>query len=106
MPIDVVVPDKTVVLDGEGYICATLAAPEDWAHAYHWRDDGTGTIEPIASLGRDPEHFDDPGRMDFARDAHASAKGAAEDEAERRRRALESKPDVDPEPRSQKRKTR
>src|SRR4051812_28047845 len=104
MPINVIVPDKTVVIDGEGYFCSTLSVPEGWAHAYHWRDDGTGTIEPDPSLGQDPEHFNDPARMDFARDAHASAKGAAEDEAERLTRAREAGPDPDPEPRPQKRK--
>lgn len=78
MAIDVVVSDKTVVIDGEGYFCSDLVAPEKWAHAYHWREDGTGTIEPDPSLGRDPEHFDDPARMDFAVEAFAATKAKTE----------------------------
>lgn len=46
MNINVVVPDKTVVIDGEGRFCPDLIAPHDWAHAYSW-DGEQGRIEPV-----------------------------------------------------------
>jgi len=101
MQIDVVVPDKTVVLDGVGYVCPTLAPPEDWAHAYHWRGDGPGTIEPRLTSNYEAEEFSDIRRLRFAVDAHAAAKA----EAERELVWAEPAPaDIDPEPRPAKRR--
>lgn len=65
MKVNVVVADKTVVIDGDGRICPDLVAPDDWAHAYSW-DGAKGRVEPIQSPDvpfHDVEYFDDVSRV-------------------------------------------
>ena len=62
MIINAIIPDQTVVIDGEGRHCPDLVAPDDWAHAYAW-DGEIGRVEPEIKSGRDPEWFDDVARM-------------------------------------------